>query len=666
MVIRTLIHIAIPVCSLLLFLPGTACNRPGQPPPLAATSSAAEGDTARKVQRPVDPVRPLPPPVLDQAIPLSNLDTQSARHIRKQLYEAHLQNQEGDYSGALATYDTVRSLIDRDPGFQPYLARLYSGLGNLYWKIGNYDTAISYFSKALSIADRNPADSLSNVIVNSNLGLFLSYLGYHKIALRHLHKAASLSRNPQDIHRLGRIYLNIGVAYGQTEHPDSLPKAEHYIRRALSIARHMGDTLAEIAALTNMGLVHTRKNENDSALLAYQTALRHRTPPGGAEIPVLLNLADLYNSLGQVKKAAGYLEQGVQRGRGSLRERDRLYYRMGIAYHRLGKYKASNKYLLRTLETTDSINHQNIEVEVQRIQNRYEHAKTEKEKIENRLLIARQEAIIQRKTLLSYMIMGAMLLSTVFIWILYAYRRRLQRQRERQRLETAAWEASIEGEERERRRLAHHLHDQIAGNLSTLRAWLEKTAGPHHAAFEATTAPGEPGLLHKGQAQNYQDALQLLDETLTEVRNTAHHLMPALLLRMGLVEAVRVFCSNVQRATGLFIRYHYFGFIDIQDKNKELIIYRCIQELIQNIIKHAGASQALVQLSRHNDVLMINVEDDGEGGPADSHPEEQAGGIGLKGMRENIEKIGGRFHWASEPGKGVSVEIEIQIFDGPE
>src|SRR5690606_8139256 len=134
---------------------------------------------------------------------------------------------------------------------------------------------------------------------------------------------------------------------------------------------------------------------------------------------------------------------------------------------------------------------------------------------------------------------------------------------------------------------------------------------------------------------------------------------------------------NVQRATGLFIRYHYFGFIDIRNKNKELILYRCIQELVQNIVKHAKASQALVQLSRHDTLLIINVEDNGVGRPVSG--EENGGettskqstagsheGIGLSGIQENIAKIQGRFQWLSEPGKGVSVEIEIPIFDEPE
>src|SRR5690606_359170 len=192
-----------------------------------------------------------------------------------------------------------------------------------------------------------------------------------------------------------------------------------------------------------------------------------------------------------------------------------------------------------------------------------------------------QQAVIDRNRMMLLSVILGTSLTALSLGLYLRYRRRLQKQSEKQALEIAAWRASLDGEEKERRRLAKELHDNIGGNLSTLKMWLGNSRD-NSSDFGS-------------KEQDYNGALHLLDNTLMEVRNTAHHLMPELLLRLGLAEAIRVYCNDIQQATGIRVSYQYLGYIGALDNNIELLIYRTVQELVQNVVKHAKASTLLVQ-----------------------------------------------------------------------
>src|SRR5690606_24291682 len=114
---------------------------------------------------------------------------------------------------------------------------------------------------------------------------------------------------------------------------------------------------------------------------------------------------------------------------------------------------------------------------------------------------------------------------------------------EKQKREIAVWQALSEGEEKERARIARELHDGIGGLLSTLKMQLRILAKrmPEVAVTDI-----------------YQEADGLLDNTITEVRKTAHNLMPELILRHGLVEAIRMFCRSIQQDEGLKMDFQYY------------------------------------------------------------------------------------------------------------
>ncbi|MCX2430391.1 sensor histidine kinase [Pedobacter sp. GR22-10] len=131
------------------------------------------------------------------------------------------------------------------------------------------------------------------------------------------------------------------------------------------------------------------------------------------------------------------------------------------------------------------------------------------------------------------------------------------------------------------------------------------------------------------------------------------------MLRFGLAEAVSIFCKNVQRASGLVIDYQYIGYIEKLEAGLELLIYRSIQELVQNVVKHAAAGKCLVQLSQHDRMLSITVEDNGKG--MDTTLLESDQGMGLQHVRQGSIHLNGQFDLQSSPGRGTTINIDIAL-----
>ena len=214
---------------------------------------------------------------------------------------------------------------------------------------------------------------------------------------------------------------------------------------------------------------------------------------------------------------------------------------------------------------------------------------------------------------------------------------------ERRAKEVQLLEALREGEEKERGRIARDLHDEVSGMIA---------AAKMHVTTLAQTVPAI------GTNEGYSQALSLLDEAARQVRNTSHNLMPEILLESGLSQALSRYCGSISNAQ-LQVRYIALEPVTRYAANFELALYRIIQELINNIIRHAAATKALVQLSAHGSRLMVTIEDNGMG----FNPAATANGVGLSSIAKRVATMNGTMDIQSASGKGTSIYLEFQTED---
>jgi len=557
------------------------------------------------------------------------------------------------------------------------IAESLLAMGNLYAHTQDYEATSKYYGQALAFAMKAaPRDERFIQMLRNNVAMTYTYMGLHREAAEYYYAGIASTGVPVV---KAALYLNLSITQSAL---GDYGKALHYIGEAEHIAIHY----AGVAHLrpyiyVNKGDILLSRGDADSALQAGLQALQlaGAHPPKDLLHEIYTLLGKVYMHKGMPERALGYHRKALALTAGFPMGHMRSSLALGTIYLDIRQYDSAEHYLAAALQqaggtrlpqelveihnrladlylathryreavgqlqTATTLKDSAVNIEKMRFVNlmdiKYQTAEKNKELAEKQLLIAQQHAYIVRKNMWIAGLSVAALLVIAGSWLFYGYRQRLQQHRE----EITAWRARAEGEEQERTRIARELHDSIGGALSTMKMYFSLVR-KQHAALAATA--------------DYREAMQLLDHTLIEVRNTAHNLMPELLLRHGLPEAVRIFCRNITTGSDLKIDYQYYGFRDRLDGNLELAVYRIIQELVQNIRKHAQATQALVQLSQHHHILSGTVEDNGIGMDTDTARHD---GLGLESIGHRISGLHGTFSVRSAKGKGTTVYFEINL-----
>lgn len=218
-----------------------------------------------------------------------------------------------------------------------------------------------------------------------------------------------------------------------------------------------------------------------------------------------------------------------------------------------------------------------------------------------------------------------------------------------QQQEIASLQGVLEGQEQERKRVAIDLHDRLGGILSMVKL--------HFSAVEEKLPNDNP------EKKKFLTASELLDLAAGEVRNISHNLLSGVLAKFGLLPALKDLTDRINESGEITLNLIYHNVEGALNGEQELQIYRIVQELISNILKHSDASEATIQLIRNADEKVVNliVEDDGKG--FNPTVPSLSGGIGLGNLKARVNKLNGHFHIDSGKGAGTSVSIDIPIED---
>jgi signal transduction histidine kinase len=200
----------------------------------------------------------------------------------------------------------------------------------------------------------------------------------------------------------------------------------------------------------------------------------------------------------------------------------------------------------------------------------------------------------------------------------------------------------IEGQETERERIAKDLHDSLGGLLSTIKLKFDNVK-VKNAAFS--------GL------KEYESAHKLIDTAVEEVRTISRNLQPSSLVNLGLVAAIKDLINRFEGEGYPEIEFQYYEIPSKIDKMIAMSVYRIIQELLNNSLKHAQANEILIQLNADADELVIQYEDDGIGFDENLLTKK---GMGLDNIRSRVNFLHGNIVIDSSKGRGISVLIRMK------
>ena len=243
-----------------------------------------------------------------------------------------------------------------------------------------------------------------------------------------------------------------------------------------------------------------------------------------------------------------------------------------------------------------------------------------------------------------YVLVLVLILILIGIWYFFKQRQKLKNQEIetlKQNQEITNLEALIDGEENERKRIAQELHDGLNGDLSAIK-------------YRLSTL--EDSGLSTIDTENLTKVITMIDESCAQVRSISHNLMPASILEYGLVESVREYCIKINNSNSFKIDFQTFGTYLSLSKKTETVIYRIIQELVTNILKHSKATEALIQINHREEELFITVEDNGIGFDTTKISD----GIGRKNIKTRVDFLSAQLDVDSST-KGTSYTISIDL-----
>ena len=338
--------------------------------------------------------------------------------------------------------------------------------------------------------------------------------------------------------------------------------------------------------------------------------------------------------------------------------RKKIYAELANAYEQVENYKSALIYKKKYSALNDSILNQARIESISNLALKY----GTKEKESNIKLLeidkqyAEQRNKQQRRAL--YFLAGGLFLALGFVYFLKRfYDQRIttthiinqQREEINQRkikeledeIKIASMHSVIEGQEIERERIAKELHDSLGGLLSTIKLQIDN-------------AKTSPKTNHNGV---FSRAHELLDTAVEEVRTISRNLQPVSLKKLGLVAAIK---DLINRFEGENIPEIYFQYYDVptqMNKMVSLSVYRIIQELLNNSLKHAKAKEILIQINSEDDDLVIQYEDDGIGYDQTLTPKK---GMGLENIKSRVNYLHGSLSVDTQPGEGLSVLIRLK------
>ena len=555
----------------------------------------------------------------------------------------------GRLSEAIADFEACRRLRAELGDWQG-VAGAINNIAETQAQQGHYEAAVRNYIRALRLEERygNPDRIAADL---ANLGQVYLQMGRSREALAYQLRYLRLPGRHFDASIDAGARNGVGEAFARLGQPDS---ARTYFRQALTLSRSNDDRRDEALALAGLGALEARAGHPGPATryLTQALAMQQQLGDESAQTTTLLSLAGLEANPHPAVALARYQQALALARRSHVRENQRAA-RAGLAVMaaRLGRFAEAYEQASQVGALRDSLLDETSIHQIVEMQAKYE---TEKKEVRNQLqasqLRTQQQIIRRRNVQLGAGLVVAGLLAGL-AYLLYN-RRRLRREvefaQERQQLTQQRTSAVLAAEETERQRIGADLHDGVGQLLTVARLNLE-------ALGEALP------LVEAGSQELLANALSVVDESFREVRSISHNLLPNALLKRGLVLAVRDFLSKVSPGGRLKINLEVVG-LDAGPRlpaTVENVLFRVIQELVQNILKHAQATELTLQLIRHPGELTILMEDNGVGfDPAALGAD---AGIGLKNIESRMAYLGGRAEFDSAPGRGTTVTLEVPI-----
>lgn len=555
-------------------------------------------------------------------------------------------------------------------------------IGTSYSMEGVFHEALNKYSEALSRA-QSINSTLQIADINNNIALVNRSVGNFKNAFIHFTEAVNYYEELGDENGKANAFNNIGLLHRDL---DNTEKAEQYIHKALDGFTHGNDTIGISIALNNLSLIYASYEDYDKAF-----AYLDRSIELAESINNIYSLCISYQALGNIHFSLHELDDALSAFIKSADIAKKSNQPFQLASARLGEAKVhmrNNDYdeALRITEGVMEVSKElkslivenmthNVLYKVYKSIGDYESSlvhytdyNNSKEKLLNQTIIQqiydfeisnlsqanklqeleleRKELSIRNKNLLLGFTIFISLLTITGLYFFYRSRQRLKLQQTIIELTEKKSHAAVEAEIQERKRIGQELHDGLGQMLSV-------------AGLNISVLQKKKELSETRKNKLLETAMQSLDEAFAEVRNISHNMAPSLLSERGLSGALKSLADKVNQSKQLKMKFETFGLNGKLNSLVENTLYRSIQEILNNAIKHSAATELSFQIIQGSNEISLMAEDNGKG--FDQKIINFERGSGLLHMQSRIENLNGNIHIDSNPMRGTIISIVIPL-----
>jgi len=551
---------------------------------------------------------------------------------------------ETNYSEAIKYYNQALSLAE-EISLYSEIAHINNNLGVIFNEIGNYKTAYIHFVESLNNYDL--ADKKEKKIgALNNIGLIYMNMNNYEKALSYFNEVIHSKAQPTDTILVVSALNNIAICYMSENKPDT---AIEYIEHAISLSEKVNNQYGLCISLQLMGNLYLEIGQSSKAKDAYQASidiaqtanLTYQKAISRIGVARVLLLQNKINEAFDI----GFDVFKVANQQNSLILKSEAHLLLSEIYEKIEDYKNNLYHFQEHIKTQKEIVNQTVIHQIYDVELKYLNQQNKMQQLE---LEKKELSISNKNNLLIFLslIFILLLIGLYLIYLNHHHRQEVKFQKTVIELTEKKSNAALEAEIQERKRIGQELHDSL-GHLLSL------------AGLHASVLYKKKDITELKRKELLESLMKSIDDAFDEVRNISHNLAPSLLSERGLNGALKSISDRVNQSTKLSMSFDTFGLDGSLDNLIENTLFRTIQEIVNNTIKHAGASKLFIQIAQGSSEITLMAEDDGKGFNFNEIKEHSS--YGLSHMKSRIENLKGTMFIDSNPGRGTIISILIPL-----
>lgn len=551
---------------------------------------------------------------------------------------------ETNYSEAIKYYKQALEIAEKID-FYYEIANLNNNLGTIYNELGNYRSAYIYLIKALENYDLAGNQQKKTGTLN-NIGLTYLNLNNQDKALSYFQKALNSSTVNKDTILTSTILNNIAICNFSKKKMDL---GFEKLNRSIFLSQRTKNIYGTCVSYQIMGNMFLSENKMTKAYNAYSKSIEIAEKAHLLHLLAVskIGMSRVFLSQDKLEEALKYANEvmDMSNEKNSQSLKSDAHQLLSSIYEKKGDFKNSLKEFQDHVKVNEELNNNTVVNQIYDVEVDYLNQLNKMQKLE----LEKKELAISNKNIWLFFLSVVFLMVFGGLYLLYRNHQNKQKVRLQEtiiELTKKKSHAALEAEIEERKRIGRELHDSLGYLLSL-------------AGLNASVLQKRKDISDEKKNELLNSLMESINDAFDEVRNISHNLAPSLLSELGLKGVLKNISDKVNQSNKLKMSFDTFGLNHKLDDLIENVLYRTLQEIVNNTIKHAEAKELFIQIAQDNNQITLMAEDDGKGFDTESLKNKNS--FGLSHIKSWIENLNGNIHVDSKINRGTIISILIPI-----